>query len=133
MRQETRLERPMSSSTQLALVLVCAVLCLPAHAQRPQATTSDPPIIPGLTNPNAPAPDQNPALHRLAERMAIERNIDRQKQIVNDTARLLQLAQQLNADVSKSDKNTLSVAVVKKAEEIEKLAKSIKQKMRDGQ
>jgi hypothetical protein len=117
----------------IALIAVCAILCAPASAQRQQNTSSEQPIVPGVNNPNNSTLDQNPAMHHMAERMAMERNIDRQKQIVNDTARLLQLAQQLNADVSKSDKDSLSVAVVKKAEEIEKLAKSIKQKMRDGE
>jgi hypothetical protein len=118
---------------KLALILVCAILCAPAWAQRQQTTNSDQPIIPGVNNSNASPPGENSGLHRMAQRMAVERNIDRQKEIINDTVRLLQLAQQLNAEVSKSNKDTLSVSVVKKAEEIEKLAKSVKQKMRDGQ
>lgn len=109
---------PRAGLRELALILVCVILCAPASAQRQQTTTSEQPTLPGV-NTNTSTPDQNPALGRMAERMAIERNTDRQKQIVNDTARLLELAQELNTDVSKSDKDTLSVAVVKKAEEIE--------------
>jgi hypothetical protein len=54
----------------------------------------------------------------------------RQAQFVADSQKLYQLAQELKAEVAKSDKNTLSIAVTKKAEEIEKLAKSMKERMR---
>ncbi|MBT9329758.1 hypothetical protein [Paracidobacterium acidisoli] len=65
--------------------------------------------------------------------MAIQRAVQRQKEIADETTRLLVLAQELKADVEKSTKDQLSLHVVKKAEEIEKLAKSVKDKMRDGQ
>ena len=54
----------------------------------------------------------------------------RQAQIVADTDKLYQLAQELQAEVTKSGKNTLSLAVVKKAAEVEKLAKSLKERMK---
>ena len=113
------------------LSALCLLFSAPfASARQAQTPNPTPPSIPGMT-PNPPEPD--PGTQRMATRMAVERNIDRQKEIVNDTAQLLELAQELNAAVSKSNKDTLSLSVVKKAEEIEKLAKSIKQKMRDGQ
>ena len=105
------------------------VLCPVAARAQMQITTAPPGIsMPGRANPNA-----DPALRRMTERMARERNVDRQKTIVADTARLLSLAKELNDAVSHSTKNTLSLDVVKKADEIEKLAKSIKEKMRDGE
>jgi len=48
----------------------------------------------------------------------------------NDTDKLLKLSVELKAYVDKSDENVLSVDVIKRAEEIEKLAKSVKDKMR---
>jgi len=48
----------------------------------------------------------------------------------NDTDKLLKLSVELKANVDKSDENVLSVDVIKRAEEIEKLAKSVKDKMR---
>jgi hypothetical protein len=102
-----------------------------ARAQQQQNPNASQAAAPAINSPTTPEPD--PTLHHMAERMAMERNIERQKQIVSDTARLLQLAQQLNNEVSKSSKDTLSVSVVKRAEQIEKLAKSIKDKMRDGE
>ncbi len=62
--------------------------------------------------------------------MAERRNSERQKTLVADTDKLLALAQQLKADVDKSNKDTLSLDVVKRAEQIEKLARSVKEKMR---
>ena len=64
------------------------------------------------------------------EKMADRRNSERQKQLVADTEKLFQLAQQLRDEVAKSNKDQLSVPVVKKSEEIEKLARSVKDKMR---
>ena len=48
----------------------------------------------------------------------------------NDTDKLLKLSVELKTYVDKSDENVLSLNVIKKAEEIEKLAKSVKEKMR---
>ena len=64
------------------------------------------------------------------EEQAKLRNIDRQKKLQEDTAKLLSLANELKADVDKSTKDTLSLDVVKKADEIEKLAHSVKEKMK---
>lgn len=64
------------------------------------------------------------------EQQAIKRNSQRQQDIVNDTAKLLDLAQQLKDEVDKSRKDQMSVSVIKKAEEIEKLAKAVKEKMK---
>jgi hypothetical protein len=49
-----------------------------------------------------------------------------QKQLTQDTAKLLGLAKQLKEEVDKSNGRTLSVDVIKKATEIDKLAKSVK-------
>jgi cytoskeletal protein RodZ len=54
----------------------------------------------------------------------------RQAQLLADTQKLYQLTQELKAEVAKSNKDTLSISVIKKAEEVEKLAKSLKEKMR---
>ena len=47
-----------------------------------------------------------------------------------DTDKLLALATDLKAQVDKSTKDTLSVDVIKKADEIEKLAHSVKERMK---
>jgi nitric oxide reductase activation protein len=82
--------------------------------------------IPGIMEPDGPGP-LNP---RMEEQQAKMRNMDRQKQIVADTQKLLDLATQLKTDVDKSNKDTLSLDVIRKADEIEKLAKQVKEKMK---
>ncbi len=67
---------------------------------------------------------------RLTERMELRRNDDRQKQLVADTDKLLLLAQELHEAVGKSNKDQLSLTVVRKSEAIEKLARSVKDRMR---
>lgn len=55
---------------------------------------------------------------------------DKQRRMVEETDKLLQLATDLKAQVDKSTKDTLSVQVIKKADEIEKLAHSLKEQMK---
>ena len=55
---------------------------------------------------------------------------DRVAALKNDTDKLLKLSIELKDYVDKSDENVLSLNVIKKAEEIEKLAKSVRDKMK---
>jgi uncharacterized membrane protein YdfJ with MMPL/SSD domain len=57
-------------------------------------------------------------------------NAERRKQISDDAAKLLELATELKTEVDKTDKDTLSLQVIRKAETIEKLAKGVKEKMK---
>jgi len=57
-------------------------------------------------------------------------NLERKRQIADDSARLLKLATDLKTEVDKTSKDTLSLGVIRKAEEIEKLARSVKEKMK---
>jgi len=78
-----------------------------------------------------PEPGDPIQRQRLAK-MEKARNSDRQKRLVQDTDKLLALAKDLKEQVDKSNEDTLSVDVVKKAAEIEKLAKSVKDRMRSN-
>ena len=55
---------------------------------------------------------------------------ERHAALKTDTDRLLKMAVDLKAYVDKSNENVLSLEVLKKAEEIEKLAHSVKDKMK---
>ena len=57
-------------------------------------------------------------------------NAARKKQIAEDSAKLLKLATDLKAEVDKTTKDTLSMNVIRKADEIEKLAHDVKEKMK---
>ena len=61
------------------------------------------------------------------ERMRIS---ERQKRLVEDTDKLLALTTALKEQVNESDKNILSLDMVKKAEEIEKLAHSVRERIK---
>lgn len=76
------------------------------------------------------APGEEPGSTRLAERQETARNSDRQKRLVADTEKLLVLATDLKQEVGKTNKDVMSVDVIKKAEEIEKLARSVKERMK---
>jgi len=57
-------------------------------------------------------------------------NKQRQTSLQKDTDRLVQLATELKEYVDKTNEHTLSLDVIKKADEIEKLARSVKGKMK---
>jgi hypothetical protein len=98
-----------------------------AQIQQQQGQMPTIPPAPGFGEP----PNPTDAMQRQQqERMEKARNVDRQKQLEQDTDKLLALAKELKEEVNKSNKDTLSVDVVKKAAAIEKLAKSVKDRMR---
>jgi nitric oxide reductase activation protein len=73
---------------------------------------------------------EDEARTKMEREMEKRRNEDRQKQIKRDAEKLLQLATELKGYVDKSNENVLSMDVVKKADEIEKYARSVKEKMK---
>jgi hypothetical protein len=68
---------------------------------------------------------------RMERERLKERNKQRQAKLKRDTDKLLAVATELKEYVDKTNENVLSVDVVRKADEIEKLAHSIKEKMKD--
>jgi hypothetical protein len=66
----------------------------------------------------------------MEKEMAKRANLERQADIKRDTEKLLKLATELKESVDKTTESTLSLDVVKRAEEIEKLAHSVKEKMK---
>ncbi|HKS76502.1 MAG TPA: hypothetical protein VJQ82_25030 [Terriglobales bacterium] len=86
---------------------------------------------PGDQPPFAQQPQKDEARERMEKEMAKRANKQRQQDIQRDAAQLLKLATELKQYVDKSNENLLSVDVVKKAEEIEKLAHNVKEKMKN--
>jgi len=115
-----------SKSLTLATLLLF-VLAMPFSAAFSQDQ------IPG--QPQPPLPRQRPAPEdetraRIEKDMAKGANKERWEQLKRDTDSLLKLATELKEYVGKSNENTLSLDVIKKAEQIEKLAHSVKEKMK---
>jgi hypothetical protein len=71
---------------------------------------------------------------RRSQALAKMRNVDRQKRLVEDTERLLEVATDLKAQVDRSAADSLADSLSedgrKKVEEIEKLAHSVKERMK---
>ena len=105
-----------------SLWVLTLVLSMPCFAQDSRV------VKPG--DLNSPATDADEAHARLAREMEKKAAKDRVAALKNDTDKLLKLSTELKSYVDKSDENVLSVDVVKKAEQIEKLAKSVKDKMK---
>jgi len=101
---------------------------LPPGAPIPQRQ----PLI--LTTGGNRLPDPN-AQKAMSDQQAKQKsyaavNVERKKQIADDSAHLLKLAIDLKAEVDKTTKDTLSLTVIRKADEIERLAHSVKEKMK---
>lgn len=121
-------------------MLTCVVFALPLLAPLPgtrQDLTAAPAVAQAGTQrpPHSGDPDQEQQQRDEAERKMREEqqkklNQQRQAELKRDTDKLLLLATQLKQAVDKSNENTLSLDVIKKAGEIEKLAKSVREKMR---
>ena len=80
---------------------------------------------------NDPATDKEDARIRMEQQRDKLQIDDRQKHLLADTARLVQLSNELKDEVDKSGKYVTSVAAMRKAEEIEKLAHSVRDRMKN--
>jgi hypothetical protein len=69
---------------------------------------------------------------RMQEVMVARAMADRQAQLRIDTEKLVALTAELKQHVDKAGPNILSMDVIKKAQEIQKLAKSVQDKMRNA-
>jgi hypothetical protein len=101
-------------------------LTIPGFAQMQRQ--SSPPQPTHEVNP--PGADEDDAHKQIASEQAKKAAKERAAAIKHDTDRLLKLSVELKQSVDKSDENVLSLDVIKKAEEIEKLARSVKDKMK---
>lgn len=113
----------------LLFVMLSLVFSVPAFSQSKPAdpTSSEPKPQAG---PSTPASNLAPSVNSNAQLppSATPKEI-RQAQIEADTKKLYQLSAELRAEVAKTYKESLSLSVLKKAQEIEKLARSLKVEM----
>jgi hypothetical protein len=87
-----------------------------------------------LPAPSLPWSNQMPGMSqpdtmRLVEQQKM-RIAERQKQLVADTDKLLALTTALKEQVEDSNKNVVSLDMIKKADQIEKLAHSVKERIK---
>lgn len=116
---------------RMAVVTIALLAGVSGTYSRGQVTQPFPPSQPVPGRPGVDVPPIGPSLSpEMQAQQARSRNSDRQKKLVEDTDKLLVLATQLKQDVDKTNKDVLSVDVIKKADEIEKLAHSVKERMK---
>lgn len=82
---------------------------------------------PGQEEPPTPGEEELGKMKKDMEKKANER---RQADLERDTDKLLELVTELKQYVDKSNKDVLSLEVIRKCEEIEKLSRSVKEKMK---
>jgi hypothetical protein len=107
-----------------ALLLFCAFTVSAIPQQIPNAP---PPRRPSDPTPITDPDDERARLARDMEKKAAKERVAALK---SDTDKLLKLSVELKQYVDKSDENVLSLDVIRRADEIEKLAKSVKDKMK---
>ena len=122
--------RTASRGPQLARQALCLAMLLavtggaqtgpPQHGKMPspfgQHSLDDDPVGPG-----------DPLWEEKQLRLL---NADRQKTMVSDTGKLLKLANELDSEINGANPDSLAADQLRKLEEIEKLARSVKDKMR---
>jgi hypothetical protein len=129
--------------TKLFAIGIIFYWVLPFSAIGAQSTTpppSPPPAIAAATPRPAQTPDPQFGQERNAQpdpdevkrekEMEKARNKERHASLKKDTDKLLELATQLKESVDASSENKLSLEVIRKTEEVEKLAKKVRDKMK---
>jgi hypothetical protein len=124
--------RHASLAARLALALLLA-FTLPGHAQMGPG-----PVSPGTPPPFEDTvgakqdrefnnfPDNDPAAKERQLRML---NAERQRAMVSDADKLLKLARELDDEISRTNPESLTQDQLRKIAKIEKLARSVKDKM----
>jgi hypothetical protein len=118
------------------LVIVTCGLAFVAHGQaNPQAPISQPEPKHTVVDAAANRPFDANQVMRMREQQAKKKsfdaaNLERKRQLADDTALLLKLAEELEAEVGSSSTDTLSQSQLRKIEDIERLARNVQQKMK---
>ncbi len=124
---------------QLATIILLALTLLPMNAGRAQMG-NNPPVPPSWNRDRFPGQNPTPNAHdsqptetaeeKMERLQAARMNDKRMQQAVTDAHKLAQLATELKDEVDKANQGVVSVDTSKKADEIVKLAKSVKDKIR---
>jgi len=112
-------------------LLLGAIFMLVLHGSAARAQVVNPDVPDASQSSSQRQRDaDSPWVVQQKREIAKKQNEARQQDIKKDTDKLLELATQLKQYVDKTNENILSMDVVKKAEEIEKLAHAVREKMK---
>jgi hypothetical protein len=110
---------------------MAAFIAAAGLGQSPQPPAEKPMVASSDGNRVLDAAQQADSTDRQAKETGLDAaSLERKKQIAEESALLLKLATDLKVEVDKTNKDTLSLSVIRKADEIEKLAHSVKEKMK---
>ena len=109
-------------------LLLLALSCGPIFAAPAQPALLA--QAPQLPRPPGEDPVEDETRRKFERDQQKKANEERFQKVKEDTEKLVQLSNELKEYVGKANEHTLSLDVIKKAEEIERLAKSVKDKMR---
>ena len=118
-----------------AILGILAACLLPVTAGRGQTLPAGQPAS-GHSQPRTglepfgPADPPNPLAGPNASKLEHMREDERHKRLTSDTAKLVELTNELKEEVDKASKDQLSLDVIRKAAEIEKLAHDVKERMK---
>jgi hypothetical protein len=121
-----------TTARQVLLFLLAVAFALPAVCQS-QNQRRQPGSAWEQSSPASPQQrrqEQDEELSTIQKENVRKANEQRQLELTRDTDKLLQLTNELKQYVDKTNENILSLEVIRKAEEIERLAKSVKEKMK---
>lgn len=118
-------------SGSLSVVALALLAGAAAPGQQPPGPNVDKPYLLPEANRLPDVNDQMKMREKQAKQQSFDAaNAERKKQLSDESAKLLTLAMALKAEVDKTNKDMLSINVIRKADEIEKLAHNVKEKMR---
>jgi hypothetical protein len=113
------------------LAVAMGIMATALSAGTAQNSPVGTPGRPGLPSSTDTPQSQDEAVEKMrAAQIARVAANDRQKRIAADTAKLVTLATELRDEVDKTNKNEMSLDVIRKADEIERLAHDVKQRMK---
>jgi predicted outer membrane protein len=123
--------RDAAPSSRSAFHCVRAALCLAILLALPGGAQNGPPQQrPSIGEPSRDRDVQFESADPVLDEHRLQAlNSDRQKSLVSDTNKLLKIAADLDAEIGRTNPETLSSSQLRKVAEIEKLARGVKEKM----
>ena len=116
--------RWLSVFAALVAIVLAPVVC------RGLLRNTDPHPISSQSGPSSAAAANHAGDQKSKKAVSPEAITEQQKQIAEDSTQLLKMATELKKEVDKTNKDVLSVTVIRKADAIEKLAHDVKEKMK---
>jgi hypothetical protein len=86
--------------------------------------------MPPAPHSGAPVTEQDEAEREIQHKLRVAREKQRVEEMRRDSQRLVELSRELKQYVDKAGEHVLSMEVIRKADELEKLARKVKENMR---